>query len=76
VASADRPGTPGDAVTRRSSRFAPLALSSPVPYDSACLLVFYFCLDASLSFFFLPGDDSDSVTASCLRPKAENCRRV
>jgi hypothetical protein len=38
AASADRSGTPGDAVTRRSFRFASLALSSLSPLDGACLL--------------------------------------
>jgi hypothetical protein len=37
VATADRSGTPGDAVTRRSFRFASLALSSLLPHDCACL---------------------------------------
>jgi hypothetical protein len=61
VASADRSGTSGDAVTRRSFRFASPALSSLVPHDSACLLsLLLFCLNDPL------GGDSDCVTASCL----------
>jgi hypothetical protein len=52
VATADRSGTPGDAVTRPSFRFASLLLSllSLRRTERACL-VFCLCPNASLSLF-------------------------